>query len=505
MTINITHKNLTPGQHGSKSKLVPVIIALLVVLVIRLVSLKWSTTALFFDEAQYWLWGKEPDFGYFSKPPLLGWIIAVFTQACGSDSEFCVRLPSLVLHTGTAFLIYLTTLRLIDQRTGMWAAITFAILPGISLSSTLISTDVPLLFCWAGALWAFVRLSQQSSWNNAILLGVFLGAGLMAKYAMAYFVLCAVLYAVFDTSARKTVLSWKFGLSLVLALILLSPNLWWNAQHEFITASHTGDNIGWRGGLHPLKALEFLGSQFGVFGPIPFAFYLIALVRFWREGWNATQKFLVLFSLPVLTLITFQGLMSKAYANWAAVTYIAATILVADLLINFVPPLWNRITQSLHMVIFLGLSVAVAFSAPGILTLANGIEPFQRLHGWREISHTVERELEVGDYQSVIGPHRHLTAELVYYLRHRPEKVFAFRKTAIPHDHYEMTRAFMGTGKAAALLVTTSENVEDYLPYFESMVLKGSAEFSAGNIRKLWLFEVKGYNNTLVEGRTTNE
>ena len=47
------------------------------------------------------------------------------------------------------------------------------------------------------------------------------------------------------------------------------------------------------------------------------------------------------FSVPVLALIVFQALMSKAYANWAALTYVAATVLVTDLMINRIPEWWH--------------------------------------------------------------------------------------------------------------------------------------------------------------------
>jgi 4-amino-4-deoxy-L-arabinose transferase-like glycosyltransferase len=469
-------------------------VSLAAILMIRLISLHYNTTALFFDEAQYWLWGSEPDFGYFSKPPVLGWTIALFTGLCGSDSEFCVRLPSPIIHTGTAFLIYLSAVRLFDRRTGFWAAITFVLLPGITLSSTLISTDVPLLFCWAGALWAYLRLKEELTWVNALLLGLFIGIGLMSKYAMAYFFLCVIIDTLFDRSAKNAVLNLKFLGSVLIALLILSPNIWWNSRHKFITASHTGDNIGWQGGqLHFDKVAEFVGSQFGVFGPILFAFLLIALIRFVREGWSPQQKFLIIFSMPVLALITFQALMSKAYANWAAVTYIAATILIADLLVNRVPVIWNRISLTIHTVIFAGLSIAVAFSAPGILTLPDGREPFGRLQGWREIGVATSEKLDQSKYVGVLGDHRHLTAELVYYLRHRSEKVFAFKPSGAPHDHYQLTRPFLGVPGGPVLLVTSRNNIENYKPYFKSISAKGSIELSSGKFNKLWFFQVDDY------------
>jgi hypothetical protein len=43
-------------------------IALAGLLALRIVGLWFNQTDLFFDEAQYWSWGKEPAFGYYSKP-----------------------------------------------------------------------------------------------------------------------------------------------------------------------------------------------------------------------------------------------------------------------------------------------------------------------------------------------------------------------------------------------------------------------------------------------------
>ena len=73
--------------------------------VIRLVALTLSDVDLFFDESQYWAWSREPAFGYFSKPPLLAWVIAVAEVVCGS-SEACIRAPSPILYLGTSLVTY---------------------------------------------------------------------------------------------------------------------------------------------------------------------------------------------------------------------------------------------------------------------------------------------------------------------------------------------------------------------------------------------------------------
>src|SRR5918997_5931942 len=72
---------------------------------VRLVGLMVSDVDLFFDEAQYWAWSREPAFGYFSKPPLLAWIIAAAEFVCGS-SEACIRAPSPILYLGTSLVSY---------------------------------------------------------------------------------------------------------------------------------------------------------------------------------------------------------------------------------------------------------------------------------------------------------------------------------------------------------------------------------------------------------------
>ena len=72
-------------------------------LVIRLLALYFAKTDLFFDEAQYWSWSRDLAFGYFSKPPLIAWLIRLATEICG-DAEWCVRAPSPILYTVTSHL-----------------------------------------------------------------------------------------------------------------------------------------------------------------------------------------------------------------------------------------------------------------------------------------------------------------------------------------------------------------------------------------------------------------
>src|SRR5688572_25796648 len=98
---------------------------LAVLLAYRLVALQLNATDLFFDEAQYWAWSEEPAFGYYSKPPLIAWLIRAASEVCG-PGEACVRLPSPLLHTATALAIFALGRRLYDARIGALAGLAFA-------------------------------------------------------------------------------------------------------------------------------------------------------------------------------------------------------------------------------------------------------------------------------------------------------------------------------------------------------------------------------------------
>jgi hypothetical protein len=84
---------------------------------IRLAWLAVQPADFYPDEAQYWFWAKDLAWGYYSKPPLIAWLIALTTRLFG-DSEFAVRLMAPLLHALTAIVVYAIGARLYGARTG---------------------------------------------------------------------------------------------------------------------------------------------------------------------------------------------------------------------------------------------------------------------------------------------------------------------------------------------------------------------------------------------------
>ncbi len=442
-----------PGGAGGFAAQLLVLVA--VVTVLRVLALVFARTDLFFDEAQYWAWAKAPDFGYYSKPPLVAWIIALTTGLFG-DGEWAVRLAAPLLHGASALVLGLLGRRLYGGRVGLLAAALFLLLPAVSLSSLLITTDVPLLLAWSAGLLCLHRWIEGDRLADAVLLGLAIGAGLNAKYAMAFFPVLVLLHLAMTPGLRGRLARPGLWLALGLGVAAIVPNLLWNAANAFVTFSHTRDNAAWAGvTLHPGRMAEFVGAQFGVFGPILFAMLLAAAFGRLASGRPAADRFLLVFSVPVLLAFTLQGLLSKANANWGATAYPAATVLVAALLAGG-GLLRRRLLQAtfgLHGVVAAALLVAPAFAPT--LSLPGIGNPFARVLGWREAMAAVGEEARERGVRTLVFTRRADIAAALYYLRGE-----AFEIAAVPpppgrppSDHFQLSRPFSIDLPAPGLLV----------------------------------------------------
>ncbi|HEY7670248.1 MAG TPA: glycosyltransferase family 39 protein [Hyphomicrobium sp.] len=467
-------------------------------LVLRLVALQLNATDLFFDEAQYWAWSEEPAFGYYSKPPLIAWIIRASTETCGV-SESCIRLPSPLLHTLTALAVFALGRVLYDVRAGALAGLAFATLPGVSLSAGLISTDVPLLLCWALALIGFVLLLDTRKVWPALLLGAAFGVGLNAKYAMAWFLVCAAVYLAVTPQRRSLLKDYRLYLALALGVLLILPNLLWNSAHAFATFSHTAANADWSGPLvHPLKALEFLGAQFGVFGPVLFGAFLVIVWRASKSGLAEPDRLLLSFSLPLVLIIAVQALLSRAHANWAAPAYVAATVLVVATMLRDRATWWLAASFAVNVAVL--ILIAVGTSTAGRLPLPLKPDPFARTLGWHDVAQATRDELKNAKaagrpFAAVLTDDRAVTAELLYYMRAEPTPVLAWREGA-PHDHFELTRPFTAATTGPVLLVRLeSSGAGAAAAAFDKSERIGSRDLPAGENahRKVTFYALSGY------------
>jgi len=482
------------------SPLVLTVALVAAVTVVRLAVIAGQPAPLSMDEAQYWIWSRDPVFGYFSKPPLLAWLIAAVTAVCG-DGEACVRAASPVLHAATAVTVYGIGRRLYDVRVGAWSAATYVLLPGVSFSALIASTDVPLLLCWAVALYALIAALDEGRRRWWLLLGLAAGLGLLSKYAMLFFALGVAVLALWDGAARAALGTWRASLAALLALALFAPNLAWNAAHGFVSFRHTAANMNLGAALlHPTEALEFLGAQLGVFGPILF---VVLVVAAWRAPAARAEKLLLAFSLPILAVITAQALLSRAHANWAATAYVAGTVLAAAWAVRAQRVVWLRASLALHLAAATVLYNYDALAQLFGVTLTRKTDPGLQARGWDAAgawSSALQRQHPGVRF---LFDERRTMTELIYYTRPHPLNAEMWNPAGKADNHFEMTSGLGRARGESFIFVTRRARPDDVLAAFAAATPLGRWRISAypGHEIALAAFvvhEFRGYSTASV-------
>ncbi|MDE1968441.1 MAG: glycosyltransferase family 39 protein [Alphaproteobacteria bacterium] len=388
------------------------------VTVLRLAWLAYGGTDLYPDEAQYWLWSLHPAFGYYSKPPAVAWLIALTTRLFG-DTEGAVRLAAPLLHFAAALVVFRIGERLYDSRVGCWSALLYVTLPGVSASAALMSTDAPLLLCWAVALYAFVRAREPGGERWWWAVGAAAGVGLLSKYAMVYWLASALIYLLAFRDERRHL--GRFGLAVVLALLIYAPNFVWNALHGFVSYHHTSANAASHGALfNPSHLVEFVGSQFAVFGPIGFAALLVIIGAARRTLTSRPAALLAIFTLPTLAMMVVVSFVTHAEPNWAAPVYVSAAVLVTAWLVRGGHRRWLIAAVAIDVAIAI-----VAFAAHDVARAAGYGLParydvLHRLRGWRQLGVAVGGILARHPGALLLSDDREDMAVLMFYVHPHP-------------------------------------------------------------------------------------
>jgi 4-amino-4-deoxy-L-arabinose transferase-like glycosyltransferase len=435
------------------SKYYPVIATLLCVTLITLLNLAYLHQNLFnlyVDEAQYWNWAQEPAFGYYSKPPMIAWLIMLTTNFCG-DNEFCIRLSSPFLHATTALVIFFIARELYHNATiAFWSAITYITLPAVIVSSAIISTDPPLMLFWSLCLFFFIKALRSDSIFWWLLTGIAGGLGCLSKYNMIIFIPSALLFLLLAKNyGIRNLKSGKFLVAAAIAAIIYLPNLLWNINNHFVSYAHTNDISGLGKKLfHPEQLALFTGAQAGVFGPILFGLLLWIFGQALRRSKTLSEedKLLLCFTVPFFVIIATISFLSKANANWAAPMYVAATILVVAYAHRHAKMMLIYISLGVHLLIatlyYNYTHIRKLTGMPQMARTGNILarDPFYRVKGWKELGSRVSLLMKNYPNATLLLNERDMVAEMLYYMPTKtPIKKWVATEGVIK-DHYDLTR-----------------------------------------------------------------
>ncbi|NPA48912.1 MAG: glycosyltransferase family 39 protein [Thermodesulfobacteria bacterium] len=467
-------------------------LVLLALLAARLTFIQQIGLELTPDEAYYWDWSRTLAWGYYSKPPLVAWLIHIFTLKLG-HTEYGVRVPAALSHTFYLTLVYYLGQRLFDRRVGLWAALAAAAGPLSAVYGFVMTIDPPLFALWAAALCFAWQASETQKTSDFLKLGLTLGLGLLTKQTMVAFPVLYLLWLWWTPEKRPLLRSPKPYLAFFTAFLLFLPNLWWNATHGWITFRHTEEHFQ-RQGIFLSGPIKFLLEQAGVITPVIFFLLLYVFAVFVSRPklrQNPKLSFLFAFSAVPLALVLPLSLLRQVNANWPHPFYAAGFILLSALILrgNWPATKGALLRKVFLLGVLLGMFVMVA-----VYQLPRTPEKFppkvQRLlykfSGWKDLARWVAFHRKKNEI--LITTRRDYAAEMAFYLPGKP-RPYTFWE-GYPRSQYDIWDGLpQRIGEDALLLLKRTAQAARYGVCFEKMEYLGKWERNIyGKTRRILLY-----------------
>jgi 4-amino-4-deoxy-L-arabinose transferase-like glycosyltransferase len=304
------------------------ILTVAALVLLRLVAAAW--TPLTFDEAYYWIWSKNLAGGYYDHPPGAALVIRLGTMIAG-DTEFGVRLVSILLALPMSFAVYRTAEILFDdKRVATTAAIFLNVTLMAAVGTLIVTPDSPLLVASSFVLFFLAKVleSGRGAWWLAV--GAAVGLALVSKYTAMFFGAAILIWLIAVPQLRRWFLSPWLYLGGLVALAVFSPVILWNADHHWVSFIK---QLG-RSEVREFRAAyigELIPTQFAFATPLVFilgAMGLYALAR--REGGALASRALVNAMFWTITLyFVWHALHARVEANWFAPVYPAFAVAAA--------------------------------------------------------------------------------------------------------------------------------------------------------------------------------
>jgi len=380
---------------------------------------------LHYDEAQYWEWSQRLDWSYYSKGPLVAWLIAL-SEACFGHGDWQIRLPAWLAHAAQLVLVFHFARDVWNDRAAAWWAVAITLLTPLYFTLGLVmTTDVWLFLFWTWGLWACYRalcLAQPHAWIEA---GIATGLGALTKLSIGLLPAFVALAVLLHPPWRRHLASPQLWLGVSLLLVLMSPVVIWNAGHDWVMLRHEQGHLQ-HSDWSLASAAEFATGQLLALSP------LVVVVMFKelrRPPADSGQRLLWLLTLAWFGFFLLKSLGAKVQLNWAAPSYIGLPVLLG----GHVPGMGPGRRGLLYAGFVSGmLMMAVAFF-PGQFGLSGKRIPFRDVRGWDAPVRALAAQ--AGSVDFIVTGTYALAAELANYWPVRlPVYIYGSERRFNQHD-----------------------------------------------------------------------
>ncbi len=270
------------------------------------------------DEAYYWVWSQNLDWGYFDHPPMIAWWISAGYNLF--QNELGLRLLTVLLNGFSLYFLWKILLPKTKRHFQLFVLIWGSVLV-FNVFGFLATPDAPLLFFTIFYLFSLKKFLEKTSVFATVLLGISFAGLMYSKYH-------GILVIVF-TLLPIVKLLWKnpnFYLAVLGSLVLYSPHINWLIQNDFVPIHYHFLERSSDESFEFRKLFNYLGIYF--LGAAPFLSYFIlnSVFRFrsdqpfWRSIWALAVLPGIFFFLSIFK--------DNVQPQWLLISFLAMALLM---------------------------------------------------------------------------------------------------------------------------------------------------------------------------------
>jgi len=353
------------------------------------------------DEVYYRLYALYPDWSHFDHPLMIGLLMQLTTFDMFFQSEFFMRLGSVLIGSINIWIIFKIGIQLKDSRTGYYTALLYvsSIYASI-ITGIFILPDTPQSLFWLWALYLIIKTVPvcprlPMSGMNMLRVGAVIGLGILSKYTTVFLWFGVGAYMlIFNRQWLRS--KWLY-IAILISVIISLPILIWNIQNDFISFSFHTERVEMSG--YSIDFDYFLTELIGEIlynNPVVYVLIILGIIAGFRGKLPIEKsqfRMILLSGLPIVITFLIFSLTRRTLPHWTA-PGITTLIPVAALFVTTKAKKGSYIPKS----IIASLSILILGIILGFAQIQYGIVPLDNTEEYHRIGNN-DPSLDIYGYK----------------------------------------------------------------------------------------------------------
>jgi 4-amino-4-deoxy-L-arabinose transferase-like glycosyltransferase len=250
-------------------------------------------------------------------------------------------------------MIYQTTKLLSGQKAADLSVVLALAWPLLEGDFFITTIDCPLLMFWSITVYYLAQGLVLEQRKAIYLAGIALGLTMLSKYTAVLILPGTLIFLLLSPQRRYLLWQKDIYLALILALIVFSPVIIWNYQHNWVSfAFQFYHGVATERVINLAGLLDYLGATIGAANPF-ISLPLLVCIYIKRKQLINNPAYLLLVSIFIFVVLFFayNSLYKFMEANWVAPAFISGIIFLAIVLTEYKVMWTTKVAISLVLIL----------------------------------------------------------------------------------------------------------------------------------------------------------